>query len=467
LEDHVPYLIQYILDFFRRFLLMNSDALDGVTHQSSWWIWADRHFESLHIVKTATAALQDALVIEAECFGEVTLAYDRLRAEQRAFAHTKRLVQELNANQEHETVLPDEGGCQMRSAKTTLSFEGSNTTLVDDPLLLNLEEEGVEFLDRLQEVKAARTTFQEALAECLSEVVSAQDTLRAEQRAFARAKYYADALNADQDQETILLDVGGCHFRTLRSTLAFEGSMLETLVDGPFCVDLDEKGAIFIDRDPEPFPLVLAFLRKSEDPWVPIRLERRSKLRALAREARFYGLWTLAKDALRPGLTRAPLTFTIFDPEEYATGRNGDLLFSNLDRAAIPRSAAVCGQPMVRGRHYFTIWTSTPLFAIGVVSADLPVWHGPEARPYGQPLQGVDEVVTLELDLDDRTISFRTRSTSYGVAFRLREPGPFYAAVYLQGSPNSSDPFSESSDSPSEAAEPFCLILSYDVEKSD
>lgn len=26
------------------------------------------------------------------------------------------------------------------------------------------------------------------------------------------------------------------------------GSMLETLVDGPFCVDLDEKGAIFIDR---------------------------------------------------------------------------------------------------------------------------------------------------------------------------------------------------------------------------
>lgn len=34
--------------------------------------------------------------------------------------------------------------------------------------------------------------------ECLCEVVSAQDTLRAEQRAFARAKYYADALNADQ-----------------------------------------------------------------------------------------------------------------------------------------------------------------------------------------------------------------------------------------------------------------------------
>jgi len=95
--------------------------------------------------------------------------------------------------------------------------------------------------------------------------------LRLELEAFERkilelqgqAKQKPDTDSRNQEQ-LILLNVGGKYFSTLRSTLCrFEGTFLEALGSGRHdaSVTKDASGCYFIDRDPTYFGLVLSFLR--------------------------------------------------------------------------------------------------------------------------------------------------------------------------------------------------------------
>jgi len=275
-----------------------------------------------------------------------------------------------------------------------------------------------------------------ALAECFADIARAEDRLRAERRAYSEAQQFVDESNAAQvyHRDTVLLDVGGRHFRAATSTPAFEGSMLETLVCGPFCMDLDDEGAVFLDRDPLYFRVVLAYLR---DPHLPLILPTRRTARwGVAREARYDGLRDLRVAApAPPAMVPGYLMFNVFNPNEYVTGDHYYIrgIFRQLPCRGL-RSSAISG----RLRHQFDVGTSTPFFTVGIVTSDRPavvvrgsadgyffngptseVWHG----DHGRRLEHHDcDCVAVELELDERTLSFYIDSVPFGVAFRITAP---------------------------------------------
>jgi BTB/POZ domain len=62
--------------------------------------------------------------------------------------------------------------------------------------------------------------------------------------------------------DVVNVNVGGTVFTTRRSTLcSVKGSFLESLFSGRFTAEVDRDGCVFIDRDPELFRAVLAYLR--------------------------------------------------------------------------------------------------------------------------------------------------------------------------------------------------------------
>jgi hypothetical protein len=97
--------------------------------------------------------------------------------------------------------------------------------------------------------------------------------------------------------DMVILDVGGRHFRTTRSTLRCGGGFLAALVKGDIPVGLTPEGAIFIDRDPKHFASVLNYCRSGLLPDVLIAPSAmsRSHLQELRSEALFYDLPELAR----------------------------------------------------------------------------------------------------------------------------------------------------------------------------
>ncbi|CAL1527593.1 unnamed protein product [Lymnaea stagnalis] len=85
--------------------------------------------------------------------------------------------------------------------------------------------------------------------------------------------------------EIVHLNVGGTRFSTSKQTLTWNPETFFTsLLSGRISSDRDETGAIFIDRDPKLFSVILNFLRTKE-----IQL-RNVDLSALRHEAEFYGI---------------------------------------------------------------------------------------------------------------------------------------------------------------------------------
>ena len=93
----------------------------------------------------------------------------------------------------------------------------------------------------------------------------------------------------------ISLNVGGTHFSTSVATLTkYPNSMLASMFnpesDRP-PAEKDEQGSYFIDRDPEPFRVILSFLRNGRLPQDIVGCS----LEQLEWEADFFGLEELLK----------------------------------------------------------------------------------------------------------------------------------------------------------------------------
>lgn len=86
------------------------------------------------------------------------------------------------------------------------------------------------------------------------------------------------------------LNVGGTRFSTSRQTLSWiPDSFFTALLSGRISSLRDETGAIFIDRDPKVFALILNYLRTKD-------IELKSvDIRALRHEAEYYGITPLVK----------------------------------------------------------------------------------------------------------------------------------------------------------------------------
>ncbi|KAK3926728.1 BTB/POZ domain-containing protein KCTD3 [Frankliniella fusca] len=90
--------------------------------------------------------------------------------------------------------------------------------------------------------------------------------------------------------DIVHLNVGGTRFSTSRQTLSWiPDSFFTALLSGRISSLRDETGAIFIDRDPKVFALILNYLRTRD-------IELKSvDIRALRHEAEYYGITPLVK----------------------------------------------------------------------------------------------------------------------------------------------------------------------------
>ncbi|XP_046419641.1 BTB/POZ domain-containing protein KCTD3 isoform X2 [Neodiprion fabricii] len=108
--------------------------------------------------------------------------------------------------------------------------------------------------------------------------------------------------------DIVHLNVGGTRFSTSRQTLSWvPDSFFTALLSGRISSLRDETGALFIDRDPKIFSVILSYLRTRD-----IDLKN-ADLRALRHEAEYYGI--------------APLVKRLMLCEDLSQSSCGDVLF--------------------------------------------------------------------------------------------------------------------------------------------
>ena len=131
-----------------------------------------------------------------------------------------------------------------------------------------------------------------------SKIETEKEALRNERRIFEESKLKVRAVN-DIAAERVKLNVGGEIFETSLGTITVEdGSMLKAMFSGEFHVERDECDAVFLDRNPTYFPLVLSYLRQKRNRKLfslsNLPVDRQAAEDAIE-EAKFYGLSGLKK----------------------------------------------------------------------------------------------------------------------------------------------------------------------------
>ncbi len=114
-------------------------------------------------------------------------------------------------------------------------------------------------------------------------------------------------------KDVVKLNVGGKKFATSRDNLLKEPSFFTGLLSANFAVERDEKGAIFIDRNPKYFQFILDYLRNEK---IDLKLIDAKEHSALLEEIQFYEIGSLIAQ-LVPSSTVEPLQFL----PEYVTER--------------------------------------------------------------------------------------------------------------------------------------------------
>ena len=100
-----------------------------------------------------------------------------------------------------------------------------------------------------------------------------------------------------QTNDIVHLNVGGQRFSTSKRTLLSvqgEETFFTSLLSGRISSNEDENGAIFIDRDPTLFRLILNYLR-THQLHLLVEESNPNQISALIHEAKFYGIAPLAK----------------------------------------------------------------------------------------------------------------------------------------------------------------------------
>jgi hypothetical protein len=79
----------------------------------------------------------------------------------------------------------------------------------------------------------------------------------------AARRSFSDLVRHGEGDSVVTLSVGGTEFHTLRSTIAANPILAGHVARAEANQNLTKDGAVFIDRDPKHFPIILQFLRNS------------------------------------------------------------------------------------------------------------------------------------------------------------------------------------------------------------
>ncbi|PIC49202.1 hypothetical protein B9Z55_007884 [Caenorhabditis nigoni] len=115
--------------------------------------------------------------------------------------------------------------------------------------------------------------------------------------------------------DIVKLDVGGTVFKTSKSTLTKFDGFFRTMFETPIPITKDESGAIFIDRDPKHFRLILNFMRDGH-----VDLPNVSEdVKEIQKEAQYYlleGLVELCQKHQKPDELEYPDKFRYITSDE-------------------------------------------------------------------------------------------------------------------------------------------------------
>ncbi|CAO4367591.1 unnamed protein product [Caenorhabditis nigoni] len=115
--------------------------------------------------------------------------------------------------------------------------------------------------------------------------------------------------------DIVKLNVGGTIFQTAKSTLTKFDGFFRTMFETPIPVPRDESGAIFIDRSPKHFDLILNFMRDGH-----VGLQKYSEdVEEILKEAEYYllgGLMELCNNYQKPVELEYPDKFRYIRSDE-------------------------------------------------------------------------------------------------------------------------------------------------------
>jgi len=251
-------------------------------------------------------------------------------------------------------------------------------------------------------------------------------------------------LNKSQLGPKIKLDVGGTIFATSLTTLTLKDSYFVSMFSGRWELKPQEDGSYFIDRDPFVFRHILNFLR---DGQIDLEVLTKAELKALTVEAKFYLLQPLI-DLLEPQLfpiqictttsNTLPLQFLPASPYTLSKNNKCATLFTNANTVV-----SIFGNIKVSsGSHSWKvkILKMTTSIMVGVVPSDadnMKVLYNTKGwyfhcfdstlystsptnsnKAYSKTGRLADRsIVTVNLNVDSKTISYIINGTNYGVAF--------------------------------------------------
>uniref|UniRef100_A0A1I7TCK7 BTB domain-containing protein n=1 Tax=Caenorhabditis tropicalis TaxID=1561998 RepID=A0A1I7TCK7_9PELO len=116
---------------------------------------------------------------------------------------------------------------------------------------------------------------------------------------FRAKKTNSTSSATNNDDQIVRLNIGGSVFQTSRATLTKFDGFFKALFETELSAIRDDSGAIFVDRDPKHFRLILNFMRDGDVAFP----ESKQEIEEILKEAQFYLLKGLIKlcDELRGG----------------------------------------------------------------------------------------------------------------------------------------------------------------------
>jgi hypothetical protein len=107
-------------------------------------------------------------------------------------------------------------------------------------------------------------------------------------------KFY---LTSQKFQKSVKLNIGGTIFETTKETLTSVHSLFTPLLSEQFKIELDQNGAIFIDRDPTYFSTILNYMRNPSKPLITIAMNEK-EIACIKEEIDFYQIESLMLEDL-------------------------------------------------------------------------------------------------------------------------------------------------------------------------